>query len=359
MKIISIIGPVLFILYIFMEYDAYAGTSVTFPPAELTPGVTVPDLTSMINDIQEKSDLNGPIIINSFALSNICGYPVGKSNIGSFPHMEAGISLGAGLTNMRYFNKDDPEHSNGSLPGISINPVLHFGVGITERVDVLGKLFVLSKSVINPPVDSSVASFDHFNLLSVGGKIRYNIVQKQTLVPFIFNFGGVTISVGGDLMWAEVKAHGEYSTKLSTMSVDVSGTAMDVDTKFDGTYDARVLYGVFSATSQAVAYVDFMYLFSFYTGLGLTLNIAQFKFIFDGTGNITTTDPSFIASRSTDKIGTMIFESNNMYHPYYFIPAYILGLEINLSVVKLTGETMVNIYNLKDVNVQIGLRVQL
>ena len=57
-------------------------------------------------------------------------------------------------------------------------------------------------------------------------------------------------------------------------------------------------------------------------------------------------------------VGTVIFKSKNSYRPTPVIPLYILGLEINIFVVKLNAETMVNLYNKSDVNVQFGTRFQ-
>ena len=55
----------------------------------------------------------------------------------------------------------------------------------------------------------------------------------------------------------------------------------------------------------------------------------------------------------------MTFLSKNSYVPYYIVPTYVIGLEINLFVLKLTVETMVNLYNREDVNAQAGIRVQI
>ncbi len=323
------------------------------------PGVVeIPDATDLVNQVQDKADLNGPIIADSFAMGNITGYPVGKATIGTFPHFQVGVAMGAGMTNMRYFDDSRPESDNGSLPGITPNPVLHFGVGLGGGFDIIGKYFSLSKAVVDPGVSADIAKLSDYKLLSMGAKLRYNIVEKKKLLPFIFNFGGVTISLGGDFMYGDIKVTGDYEVDFNDITVEVGGAPNTITANFDGEYNARVLWSIFSLTAQAVAYFDVFYLFSFYTGFGLTGNVGYFKMRFGGTGDLTSEDPPISGAPYNGEMGTLIFESINTYQPYYAIPTYLLGLEINLWVLKVTGETMVNLYNRKDVNATVGVRVQ-
>jgi hypothetical protein len=323
------------------------------------PGVVeIPDATDLVNQVQDKADLNGPIIADSFAMGNITGYPVGKATIGTFPHFQVGVAMGAGMTNMRYFDDSRPESDNGSLPGITPNPVLHFGVGLGGGFDIIGKYFSLSKAVVDPGVSADIAKLSDYKLLSMGAKLRYNIVEEKKLLPFIFNFGGVTISLGGDFMYGDIKVTGDYEVDFNDITVEVGGAPNTITANFDGEYNARVLWSIFSLTAQAVAYFDVFYLFSFYTGFGLTGNVGYFKMRFGGTGDLTSEDPPISGAPYNGEMGTLIFESINTYQPYYAIPTYLLGLEINLWVLKVTGETMVNLYNRKDVNATVGVRVQ-
>jgi len=321
-------------------------------------GITV-NLAEISSEVESKADLNGPIIANSMALSNITGYPIGKATIGSFPHFEAGIALGAGFTNMKYFVDDSEASENGSLPGITPNPVAHFGFGLAGGLDIIGKLFVLSQSMIDFGVESDIATLTHYNILSVGGKLRYNIMEKKTLIPFIFNFGGVTLSLGGDAMYGEIKVNGDYEAGFGDITIDYGSGDLPVPIDFSGNYDARVLWGLISVTGQAVAYFDIMYLFSLYSGFGLTANFGYFKMDFNGDGDLTTKDAGYIGVIGNGDVGTLNFTSQNTYRPYYLVPTYLIGLEVNLFVLKLTGETMVNLYNLEDVNAQVGVRIQI
>lgn len=334
--------------------DLAAKTDLTV--TSTVPGVTIPDIPGLTDEVQAISDLNGPYIANSVALANILGYPVGKAHIEGF---QLGVAMGAGMTNMAYFDKNDPAHENGSIPGIIPSPVLHFGMGLTDRIDVLGKYFSLSSAAVDPHLESELATLTDYKLLSIGGKLRYNVVKPAILIPFIFNFGGVTVSLGADFMYGDVSVKGSYDAKYNGVEVDYGTGPTPVPLDFSGDYEASALYSIFSINAQALVYFDIIYLFSVYTGFGLSGNLGYTKIRADAEGDLSTDDPAYNLTTGDDQVGTIVFTSENRYTPYYGIPAYIFGLEINLYVLKLTAETMVNLYNLSDVTAQTGVRIQI
>ncbi len=111
---------------------------------------------------------------------------------------------------------------------------------------------------------------------------------------------------------------------------------------------------MYSATTNVVAFVDLFTFFSFYSGFGLSVGSGYFKTTFTANGALTT---DFIAPGTS--LGTMTFESENKYRPHIFIPHYILGLEIDLFIIKINLETMVNLRNGEDVTALIGVRTEL
>ena len=92
---------------------------------------------------------------------------------------------------------------------------------------------------------------------------------------------------------------------------------------------------------------------AFIQDLALPVIFGSFKLESGGNGNLTTTD----LTPPNDNLGTLDFSSKNKYKPSPVMPLYILGLEINILVLKLTAETMVNLLNRSDVNVQFGTRL--
>ena len=132
--------------------------------------------------------------------------------------------------------------------------------------------------------------------------------------------------------------------------------------QFIGGLDAAIKWSIFSITTQAVAYFDFLYIFSLYSGFGLSCNFGTFSIEFDGEGElfiVSDINLSNITGENTNRIGALYFVTENSYKSTIFLPAYIIGLEINILYAKLNLETMVNMRNASDVNAQVGVRIQI
>jgi hypothetical protein len=261
---------------------------------------------------------------------------------------------------MKYFDDSDPAHDNGTLPMFAPNPVVHFGMGLVGGVDFIGKMFYVSKSIVNRyksdiDYETSVATLKDYKIYSVGGKLRYNYIKEKKFLPFYLSFGGVTFSLGGNFMYGDISFTGDY--KYDFENISVSGVPTDIPMHFNGQFDANIHWAIFTIDAQAIAYFDIFYLFSLYTGFGLAGNIGSFKVKFEGEGDFTT-DPVYSPPLPSSDLGTLIFSSKNSYRPSPVMPLYILGLEINIFVVKLNLETMVNLLNRSDVNAQFGTRLQ-
>ena len=328
-----------------------AGTDII---VNLTPPLTGYDTTELEIQVQDRSDLNGPLLANAFALANILGYPNGSATIGTFPHFEIGVSAGVGCTNMEYFDDTSDASNNGSFPMIIPNPVLHFGFGLIGGLDFIGKIFSFDSGMYTPSYENDLATPEDYSLYSAGGRVRYNILPRFTIVPALFSFGGVTIAAGGDAMIGKMKVHGEYETVYSNIEVTDGGTTYPLaDVTFTGTYDAEISWKVISGTVTAIGYFEFLTIINLYTGFGITLGTGFFKADFNGTGLLTTADVGF----GTD-VGDLIFTSSNKYKAHPFIPAYILGAEVSLFFIKAHVETMVNLYTGKDVTALFGVRFE-
>lgn len=335
--------------------SAFAGTSIVVTPA----GPVAIDTTNqdkLAGQAQDISDLNGPYLADAFALANITGYPIGRATIGSFPHFEIGVAMGAGCTNMRYFADEDAAKDEGSFPIIAPNPVIHFGVGLAAGLDFIGKIFLFDGSFYTPDYETDLAAPQDISLYSIGGRLRYNLVERFMIVPFILSFGGVTVSCGADVMSGKVKVTGSYDTRFEGINVNVAGTDYPVNADFTSDYEADITWVVYSGTVNIVAFADLFTFFSFYSGLGLSAGSGYFKAKFNAEGSLSTTD---IPPGTETTLGTMTFTSENRYKPHIFIPHYILGLEINLFVIKLNVETMVNLRNGEDVTALIGARFEI
>lgn len=349
----------LFFFCLLFPSSLYSETTISI--SDLPVDVIDIDLTDMQEQVQDLADLNGPNVADAFAFSNILGYPIGKSYLGGFPHFEFGVSAGAGCTNMKYFDENDPASDNGSLPVFAPNAVVHAGIGFAKGIDFLGKFFYFSKSLRDPGVDYDLATLSDIMIYSVGGKIRFNYIKKKTMLPFLLSFGGITFSIGGDFMYGDIDITGEYDFDFDSISMEFPAPVgnQDIDILFEGQYAANIHWSIFAITFQAIAYIDIFYFFSLYSGFGLTGGFGFFSLGFDGTGSLTTDSTVYQTINGSSLVGTLRFETENEYRPSPVIPSYIIGLEINLFVLKLNLETMVNMNNRSDVNAQIGTRIEI
>ncbi|MGL4369463.1 MAG: hypothetical protein ACRCUT_07310, partial [Spirochaetota bacterium] len=331
--------------------------------AGLPAGITFPDTAAWESSFQEMADVNGPAYANAFYFSNSLGYAVGKSTIGSFPHFEVGTTVNAGLTNMENFRHSSNGIYNGSVPGIGLAPCVHFGLGLGGGFDFIGKFMSFNQDIWAIPIpDNNYLNLKTLSVYALGGRVRYNYINEKALIPFLLKFGGVTFSAGGDLMRGLFGISGNYTYQMDTQAVDVNGVQYSVLPELDSSYTLDVAWYQLSTSAQATAYFDILYLFSLYTGFGVTVGYGWFNFDFNAEGTLSdVSDPSTFASANggSSEIGTVTFISSNKYHPQVLLPVYIVGLEINIALLKIVAESQVNLRNRADVSASLGLRIQI
>ncbi len=324
------------------------------------PDIAAAGISEIGTLIQESVDYFGPGIANGFALSNFAGYPMGKAYLGGFPHFFIGASLTAGLTNMEYFDSEKKEERK--YPAGGVNPAAYFGLGLGKGLDIMFKTLVFSSGMYNPPYSKTYLQLNKLNLYSVGGKIRYNLIQDHTILPGLLELGGVTFSIGADMLKGLLQVGGQLEYPLGNIQVDIPSpvsTTEDVSLDLTSDYTADIKWYILSANSQIIAYFDFLWIFSMYTGLGISFNFGHFSLDVEGTGTVTTTSSTYIAAAGTDTLGTMTLASSNSYSPKIYVPLYIIGFDISLFLIHITAESMVNLRNKKDINLQLGAKIQI
>jgi hypothetical protein len=349
---------ILIIVILSTVIPLYARTTITN-----TSNITPQGLTDAIDQFQNMADLNGPAIANAQALANIGGYPMGSAYLGGIPHFLIGVSFNAGLANM---DTQDPDkkHTNGKFPVMGLNPVIYAGVGIAKGVDLLGKIMLFSDGFYKPPLNYSYANLSKLNLYSIGGKLRFNYIGEQKIVPGIFSFGGLTFSAGADLLYGIIGINGSYKYKITDIEVSTGvpiPPTYKVEINFNSDYSCRVSWYLMSINPQVLAYFNFFWLLNLYTGFGFPINYGSFQLKLHGNGNIETDDDNYaliVGSGPPNSLGSIEVSSENKYHPLIFMPVYIIGFDLDLIILKLTFESMVNLWNRSDVNIQLGTRIQ-
>lgn len=316
--------------------------------------ITPTGINDSIKQFQDIVDDFGPAFANAYLMGNLAGYPIGTSILGGFPHFLIGVSLNSGFSNLERFDPD-VQNSDKIFPAAGLAPSAFFGLGITKTTDVLFKFLLFSDGFYMPPLSMSLAELTKLNLYSVGGKVRHSLIEPVTILPGMFKFGGITIAGGLDYMYGIIEIQGKnLVVPLMEIEIDPTPSSGDeaivgIDLESDYTFQNK--WYMVSASTSALAYFDFFWIFGVYTGVGFAVSYGAFNLDFNSTSEA-------VADSPHGSLGTITVDSKNRYAPYYYSPLYILGMELNLFLIRLTFETMVNLRNGSDINLQLGARIQ-
>jgi hypothetical protein len=389
MKRIIIRHPIEFLVMFFgfsmIPALSYAGTNFTITPSTLLGNnfVDFTDITKTESQInQYPNDFisnNKSVIPGGFALSNTLGYPNGKSIIQPLPHFEAGFAAGASIYKYdRYkdFSKNDP-----TIPGGGANAAVHFGTGITDRIDVTAKI-MFNAGIYSPKKDvtqnNSIRNFKvslkDTNIFSAGVKGRYNIVGEIPVVPYVFSFGGITAGVSLDYMYGKISTSGTYDYHDDanpiqfTMKSPWDSQVTDVQSILTNTSvngKAALKWSMLSVTPEIMTYVDLFYLFSFYTGPAVTFTAGSVGIDVNASGTVTNRElinNKYVTNGNIpagSALATGVMTSNTTFNAPWILPTWKLGLELNLWAIKIQGEVATLLTSpTKSFAGQVGVRVQ-
>ena len=347
MKKIIILSTIVVLL---ITQRVQAATTVT-ASGPYIPSTSISPLEAYI---QLASDSLGSAMSNAYALGNISGYPIGSSHIKKF---FIGLSVNAGLTNTYYFDSTVAK-SQTILPGFGVNPVIFFGFSLGESMDLIAKVMIYNDAIYKPPIDfSPIATLTKINLYSAGAKFRYTAVKNVPIFPGLFEFGGITLTAGVDAIYGIIGLQGTYPYTIPSIEINIPPLTT-VDLEFNPQYQMMLSWWLISPSVQAIFYFDFLWIFSLYTGFGLSVHLGSFDLNLTASGDVTTTNAAFNLAAGTNVVSNLTATSVTGYAPSIIMPLYILGLDINLYVLQISFETMVNMLNLRDINLQIGIRSQ-
>jgi hypothetical protein len=150
---------------------------------------------------------------------------------------------------------------------------------------------------------------------------------------------------------------GQYPYDMGSIST----AAGDVSVMLNSLYSAKMRWYMGSVTLEALACFDIFWIFSIYTGAGMTMAYGSMRMQFIGyalgSAYPAGANPYWTAF-GTDDLGTVNIMADNLYHPKFYHPLFIVGLDINLYIMRLSVESVVDMRNRSDVNLQIGARFQ-
>lgn len=312
------------------------------------------------DDFQRMADINGPCFSQSYFLQNILGYSVGTPHITSY---DIGITTGFAQSNGSYFGGSADEDS---YPGITPVASIRVGKSLSTDSDILVKFMIFDMFLFNQEPEVSDVTLTDYRQFAIGGKYRYTLLGPKRLLPYLFNFSGVTCGVGADLMTASMGVTGEYDTEMEQTNID-PGTGEDkaVDTYLEGEYDAAMRLLQLSTCVEVVSYFKVFRIFDFYTGGNLTLGWNWLGITADSSGELMAADDTLDDDIGngfdyrSDYLLELDIDSRTLFHPVPLMPVYIAGIECRISKMRIGLETAVNMYNREDVALQFALRYQM
>ena len=349
-----------FFLFLAAAFPLYSYASVDFHiyPNSAAMGLPVnfADIEQTQRDIAAHPNSffskNGEVIPYGMSIVNTMGYPNGKSIIGEYPHFETGLAVGAGV--YKYDRADNFAKDNPTIPGGGANAGIHFGTGLNEDMDITGKLFASKgfygrEKTITKKKSSREYEFSpkDCSVFSVGAKVRYRVIKEKEILSSALRFGGITAGISADYMYGELSATGHFFENRTVpfsitdpMSGDTVTSNADVNAKVYG--NAKATWNILSVTPEAFAYLDLLYLFSFYTGPSVSLSAGSVDFFSTNRGTVVNTSAisdgitEYVAPNTQIATGDLIV-NERMWTPF-IIPKWVLGLEINLAAVKIQLE---------------------
>jgi len=385
-----IIGILLFPLY------GFAGTTFNLytNDAVMGPYTDISSYTDFANQLSSFPQLfiekNKDFTATGFALANPLGYPNGKNTIKKFPHFEAGIAVGASIYDFSRINDFNTE-TNPTVPGIGANAGVHFGTGITDNFDLTVKFFTIGlfytysndiqQSIQGKPINFN---FTRNDITSFGIKGRYKLLPRIKVMPYVFSFGGISVNLSLDYLSTDFRMEASYNNADSislnlTDPLDSSNTENDKPTSIQSQLSGKgtVMSKFFSVTPEILVYADFFYAITLYTGPSLTINMGHMDINLDIEGDVKNTDNVTINSPlsggdlilipANQTIASAVLLSDNRLIPAWFTPRWIIGMEINIVMVKIQVEAAIELASLVHVKefsdiaatVQVGIRVDL
>lgn len=342
----------------------HAGTSVTVvdPHGNIPPA----DLAQVEQDVKSTIDgiigSLGPGMTRASTMASLIGDPLGDPILSGerFDHFFFGVSLNGAVTNPRAVTSSS---SNNEMPGFMGNPTLYFGFPLAKRMDLLIKFMAYDDNLYLPPISLAGIQVTAFDIYTLGTRFRWNAVKRYEVFPGLFEFAGLTLSGGLNLTYGRLGLSGKFPMPAPTVTVTNVYPApppatIDVDLAYMPDMDLLARWFQATITAQATAFIDFLWIFDFYLGLGIATGLGFMDIEFQSTGDMTTTQPDVIATNGDDVFLNVDIDSVTRHFPPLIMPYATLGLDMNLFLFHLTVEAVVNIWNMQDVALQASWRTQ-
>jgi hypothetical protein len=243
---------------------------------------------------------------------------------------------------------------------------------IMFKIFVLGSYFVYDRELNQSVTHDSTIDREYTlhvtdnSIYSFGVKTRYNIFRPGP--RSLFSFSGLNVNLAFDYMSARFAAEGEYkTTKQVDLTIPLTYQPIPTELFASVTGSAAVQWHFFTITPEVIAYFNMLYAINLYTGFALSINRGAVTFESDARGTLKNTsdikDPNnssitLIPANST--IATAVLHVDSSMTPNVILPRYILGLEFDFFLVKLTVEASAVLTSPTDsFTAQVGVRTEI
>lgn len=328
-------------------------------------GITDPTAVNLVN--QYVNDYTGALdpmfgaMANSFAVGNASQPIFGKPN----QTFAIGFNMGIGFSDMEFdegkaggdvlnesvFEAPGVGNINALTIGIAAAPYLTlsldplagiFGLDYFENSDLTVKVFSLKLGQSGDEISADLFSF--------GLVFRKQFIEEITLVPVLFSVTGVSYSAG--IFYSSNKLTSKIDLGIPEETVDYGGigsvgfAANDVD--------LNMTIKSFTLDGDIKGFVNVLYLFDLYAGLGLSINLSNSVDVsgkFNGTISAYDNTDTLIESSAQGLTVSGAGEGS------VFVPRFMFGTQINLWVLKIGAQYSVALAKDTIKNISIGMSV--
>jgi len=318
------------------------------------------EIGNLGSQYQGKLNKNGPNAASAFLFSNMMGYANGQSHIGTF---EAGISFGGVLANMGYFD-DEARAETYPLGSPVIN--IHAGIPLSKRSDLTLKLSIFDMVVTGQKPTVMGVEVESLGEFLIGGKYRRTFFDRAPVIPFLFEFEGITLGASADIMNGSAVLKNDYELAIEQVGINPgTGATKPVDTTMKGTLNAQTRWLQFSSSFDCMAYFSSIRFISFYGGMGVLLGYSWLGIDATTDGYLYANDNSLDAdigdgfNYEKDYLLKLDYDSLTVFTPFPLLPYLTAGAEFDISGAKILLESSVNLDNQRDVSVLLGMRYQI
>jgi hypothetical protein len=308
----------------------------------------VTDLETQVN--QSLPDASQSTYLKGMSNSNVIAVKGLGVDYASSPDIfvvGVGAGVGADIGNNKISDVTSGKVDANQITGIAAQPSIMVGVNLKNfPLPKLGffdlkKLTVFGNFFSMKDIDKKINDGRFRGKLSNFGLHASYLVYEGMNIPWLFRWGGITLTSGFDMANFDVsytKSFSQTQTKTATVTSPVPATAT-LNASFIGQAQAGAKISIVTVPIEVSTNVQLMHLFGLYGGLGMDLNFGSAKSIADLGGNINVTDSTgTVADNATPITATAALNLGDKGSPSSIDARWFLGTQLNVTLLKVYAQ---------------------